>query len=1192
MINRDLAIVGMVCRTPGADSLDEFWKMLCNGGEGLRALSSEEIHHCSLKNSEKIIHAGGFLTGVEDFDAEQFGYTARDALYMDPQHRLFLQACWEALEISGFAGGQYPSVGVFASAGFNTYLTEMVLKQPMDEQQHQSALIGNSSDCLATRVSYCLNLTGPSMTIQCGCSSSLVAVHQARLALLAKQCDVALVGGISIPTHHPQGYHYTEGGFVSSDGHCRPFSDDASGTVFSSGYGVVVLRRLTDAIDSGDTIYAVIKGSAINNDGSEKASFTAPSVNGQASVIAKALRVSGVTSDSIEYIEAHGTGTPIGDPIELAALKEIFSTGNHCTLGAVKANVGHLDVAAGIIGLIKTSLMIYHKILPPQINFNQWNKRIREIPFKVNTEKKAWNTEPGKHRRAGVSAFGFGGTNAHIIIEDFIDNAEEKPINQNTSTLVVLSAKSAERLVLWAQRLAEYILKKPEISLKQLAYTLKIGRKQWSCRYSVSVSSVNELVLRLKEINEQKVTLCDKTYRAPDLSLLTDEEINHHWLSGGLIDWSTQKNMSLKKCLLPAAPLIKQSYWLNEASANVVDKILDKRLEGYDQWLYQSFWHETLMPNSFDLKRFEPLLLIGNKINLSFQSFLSYCEIKGISYCWIEPNDYFSAQNSSHYQLNLTVKDDWTKLERELSALAKKPKTLIQWVEYGHSWRDACVIAVDLLGILNYSTMIQSMNTAIYVTSDMSELWSRNNSPSRQVLIAMTRGIRQELPHLTTKLVDVDGADSTDAQCLQVIRSMTHSAAQDVIVWRAQHCWQMDFITCQLPHSEESYFKKNGIYVITGGLGDVASVHVDFLSKDYNAKVILLNRSSIPPKNTWAALLNDDMTSRTLKKKLCRLLDWEKQGFSVVCLSADITCSQELRTVCQHITETIGTIDGFIHCAGVGSDMHYKVLSDLTFDHCLRLFEPKLSGINAIQSVMKEFAIVDCLIISSISSALAGIGLSAYAGAHNLLDAYVKKEHPHWRIMNWDAWNFHATEKTETQLGSLGDSLDKLAITPEEGVMVLREAFSRGNWQQIFVSSVDLSSRVRRWIYRQDVDSNVKRHHLLPRPQLRSEYVKPSTDLQKKMVELWGEVVGVEPIGINDNFFELGGDSLLALELIQRLHRKMGFTCTIIDLFEASTISKLLNKICPEKPLGNGKLALAQARAAMKKAVIDQQGAI
>jgi acyl transferase domain-containing protein len=430
--SRDIAIIAMTGRFPGADHIDTFWQNLADGTESVSFFSDEELLEAGVApeflDDPDYVKARPVLPDAEMFDAEFFGYSPREAENMDPQHRLFLQCAWEVLEKAGYNPENGESrIGVYAGASVNAYLMNTYSRNGgfLDSTDSYFRLVlGSEKDYLSTRVSYKLNLTGPSLTVQTACSSSLVAVHLACQALQNRECSMALAGGVTVRIPQTAGYFYRKGLPLSPDGHCRAFDTRAQGTVFGSGSGIVLLKRLTDALADKDYIHAVIKGSAVNNDGSLKAGFTAPGVKGQAGVISQALAKARISPDTVGCIEAHGTGTELGDPIEIAGLKKVFQNGfrkkNWCAVGSVKTNIGHLIAAAGIAGLIKTALSLEHKMLPPSLHFETPNPEIDfdNSPFYVNTRLSEWKPKKGMPRRAGVSSFGFGGTNAHVILEE------------------------------------------------------------------------------------------------------------------------------------------------------------------------------------------------------------------------------------------------------------------------------------------------------------------------------------------------------------------------------------------------------------------------------------------------------------------------------------------------------------------------------------------------------------------------------------------------------------------------------------------------------------------------------------------------------------------------------------------------------------------------------------------------------
>ena len=511
----NIAIIGMAGRFPGASNIGQFWENLRDGVESISLLSVEELLSSGIDeatlNAPNYVRSAGVLNDIEMFAAPFFGINPRDAEVMDPQHRLFLECAWEALEDSGYDSETYEGrIGVYAGAGMNTYLLFNLVSNPwlINSVGDYQMMIGNDKDFLPTRVSYKLNLRGPSVSVQTACSTSLVAVCLACQSLLAYQCDMVLAGGVSIRVPNKAGYVYQQGGILSPDGHCRAFDARAQGTVIGSGVGIVVLKRLEDALSDGDTIHAVIIGSAFNNDGSLKAGYTAPSIDGQAEVIAEAQQMADVAPEALSYIEAHGTGTKLGDPIEIAALTQVFRARtdlkNFCAIGSVKTNIGHLDAAAGVAGLIKTVLSLKHKLIPPSLNFEQPSPQIDFLngPFFVNDKLSQWtsDTEP---RRAGVSSFGIGGTNAHLILEEA--PAIDKPSASRPHQLLLLSAKSDSALEAVTTNLIAYFKHHPDANLADVAYTLMAGRRAFSHRRMLVCSDTEDALDTLERMDAKRV---------------------------------------------------------------------------------------------------------------------------------------------------------------------------------------------------------------------------------------------------------------------------------------------------------------------------------------------------------------------------------------------------------------------------------------------------------------------------------------------------------------------------------------------------------------------------------------------------------------------------------------------------------------------------------------------------------------
>ncbi|MEV5880465.1 amino acid adenylation domain-containing protein [Streptomyces sp. NPDC052101] len=492
-----IAIVGMACRLPGAPDLDTFWHNLRDGIESITHFTDDELRATGATEEEladpDYVRSRGLVDDPDLFDASFFGYSPAEALVMDPQHRLFLECAWQALEHSGIVPRTFDGkVAVFGGTGFGGY--------PQPEAEDMSSfyrsMIGGKSDYLATRVAHKLDLRGPALTVQTACSTGLVAAHLARESLLRQESDVALVGASSLTIPLKQGFVHQEGLVVSPDGRCRAFDEKGAGTVFGSGVGMLVLRRLSDALEAGDTVYAVLRGSAVNNDGADKAGFTAPSVAGQAYVIAEAQAVAGVDPSSVGFVEAHGTATALGDPIEVQALQQVFGAVEReepCAIGSVKTNIGHADATAGIAGLIKAALVVHHGELVPSLNYEHPNPEMGMDPnlFYVNTDTRPWPAEDGP-RRAGVSSFGIGGTNAHVVLEQAPDR-QEMPAGDDTAVPVLLSARDDTALREQAGRWADWLERHPDTPLPDIAATSATRRTHFTERAAATVTGVPEL---------------------------------------------------------------------------------------------------------------------------------------------------------------------------------------------------------------------------------------------------------------------------------------------------------------------------------------------------------------------------------------------------------------------------------------------------------------------------------------------------------------------------------------------------------------------------------------------------------------------------------------------------------------------------------------------------------------------------
>ena len=574
LTDTSIAVIGLSCRFPGADDAEQFWLNLRDGVCSIRPFSDEELRQRGVSpnvyNRSGYVKVGAVLDHADQFDPGFWGISKREAIYMDPQHRLFLECCWHALEHAGYAPSQNGArTGVFAGSFLPSYLLHCLqgggLMDPSNPVLTHLTEIGNDKDYLATRVSHLLNLRGPSLTVQTSCSTGLVAVATACQALLAGQCDVALAGASSI-TFPQGGYQYQEGFVNSRDGQCRAFDAGASGTVFGDGVGVVALKRLADAEASGDHILAVIKGFAVNNDGNLKADYSAPSVQGQVEVVTAAQAMAGVDPETFSYIEAHGTGTLIGDPIEVRALTSAFRQSTErtafCAIGSVKPNIGHSNIAAGVAGLIKVILSLQHRQLPPTINFAMPNPamELESSPFFVNNRLTEWTVVDGAPRRAGITCLGIGGTNCHMVLEEWRGQrelvAEARP--PDTQYLLTLSAKTPSSLEQNRLKLIDYLQSNPTVNLRDVAYTLHVGREIFAHRLALACHDTHSAVAQLRQTTGKPETMTVTSGgRRPTVFMFSGQGSQYLRMGWGLYQQFPAFRRHMQACRDILEPLIR-----------------------------------------------------------------------------------------------------------------------------------------------------------------------------------------------------------------------------------------------------------------------------------------------------------------------------------------------------------------------------------------------------------------------------------------------------------------------------------------------------------------------------------------------------------------------------------------------------------------------------------------------------------
>ncbi|NOK00991.1 MULTISPECIES: type I polyketide synthase [Myxococcus] len=1016
----DVAIIGMAGRFPGARDVDTLWANLREGVESIRFFSKEEARAAGVPEERledpSFVRAAAILPEPESFDAAFFEMPPREAEITDPQHRVFLEACWEALEHAGYSPRDYAgAISVFGGATLNTYLLMNLARNPrvLESFEPVQVNIGNGGDFLATRVSYKLNLRGASHTVQSACSTSLVAVHQACQSLLNGECDMALAGGASVNVGFFNGYRHAEGGMVSPDGHCRPFDAKAQGTLFGSGVGVVLLKKLRAAVRDGDTIHAVIKGTATNNDGALKAGFTAPSVDGQAQVVAEALAASALEADDISYVEAHGTATPLGDPIEVQALTKAFRATTQrrrfCALGSVKGNLGHLDAAAGITGLMKTVMALKHGELPPSLHYERPNPAIDfdSSPFYVNATLKPWSAGDSP-RRAGVSSFGVGGTNAHVVLEEAPRLPASGP-SRRAWHLLPLSARAPSALESVTTRLVESLKNQGGVNLADVAWTLQAGRQRFLHRRFVLARSAEDAVDALSQPQ------CPRVF--------TEAQDAVERSVAFLFPGQGSQHVDMGRALYEAEPVFR-------AEVDRCAELLKPHLDGLDL-------RTVLYP--------QPEAAEGSGTKLA-QTALTQPALFTLEYA----------------------------TARLWMSWGVMPQAML-----GHSIGE--YVAACLAGVF-------SLEHALRLVAARGRLMQ--GLPSGAMLaVPLSEGEVQ--PYLRAGGTELSLAALNGP--MQCVLSGTHPAVEAV---RKQ--LQEAGIQCQPLVTSHAFHSSMMDSILDAFAAQVATVPLAAPTLPFVSNVT----------GTW--------------------------------VTAEQATSP--RYWAEHLRGTVRFADG-LHA--LLSDAR-RVLLEVGPGQVLGKLAKRHSVFTASHTVLASMP------PPKDAGATAGMAPLAYETLGRLWQAGV---HVDWK-------GFHGAElRYRVPLPTYPFERQRFWIEPAAVETAPRVTTA----SQPVTSAPDATHQASQV---EPGGEAVSARSYQPRPQLRGAYVMPGTPLQRSLVELWQEMLGVAPIGIQDNFFELGGDSLIAVQLSGRVKKQLGLDLPASSLYEGVTVEALAALLKPAEAEG------------------------
>jgi acyl transferase domain-containing protein len=1134
-----VAIIGMAASLPGATDLDEFWANIRAGREsithGTPLVVSDEA------TGRRWVHARGVLADPQRFDAAFFGIPRREAELLDPQHRCLLEHAWAAMEEAGYDPGRLTGdVAVYTSAGPNTYREgrEFGTRSAADRLLVQ---LSNSPDTLPTRVSYKLGLTGESVNVQTACSSALVAVHLACEALRDGRADMAVAGAANIRCYETLAYEHQEGFILSADGHTRAYDRAASGYVEGDGVGVVVLRRLADAVEQGDHIHAVIKASAANNDGRAKVGFSAPSIEGQTRVIASALAASGVPAESIGLLEGHGTATPVGDPIEVRALTRAYraltARSGYCALGSVKSNIGHLGYASGIAGLLKAVLCVKHGELPPTPLFEEPNPEIdfADSPFYVNRELRVWHGSP---RRAGVSSFGMGGTNVHVIIEQPQQISQAPAAGAAGEHAVLLSARSDEALRASKQRLHAFVAANPDTDLADLAFTLATGRRAHAHRWTAVVSSTAGLA---------RVLAADTPPGGTDPSGLA--ELARQWGSGATVDWGARYAGQRRRRLpLPTYPWQGERLWVQSTApegtpGHGVPHDPEEQAP-ITRWLYRPTWTRTSLPRPYhpgDLPQGQGACLIFGDSRGLTRRLRSLLTATGLAPVIVAPGTRYEPRPGGRVRVR---PGEPTHLTRLVESTVAQVGPIRQVLHLWSGGRRSVGQAQDMrMGVLTMLCVVQALATA----RQAPDLWvvTTNAQPAHgdtpgldldaAALLGLSRVIPQEHPEMRCRCVDFSMGMAPAEMASRLLAEMASGQETPETVYRGGDRLVTTLEQVEIAAGTEVPLRPRGVYLVTGGSGRIGLTIAEHIARAApGARIALVSRRGAPAVADGA----DQHSPHRLGES----------GAEVMSFAADVADEPQMVRVVDAINKRWGPVNGVWHAAGIEESRSFAFIAQTSVERAEEVLRPKVPGIAVLDRVTRSQPLDFCLVCASLNSVLGGIAYGVYAAANRYLDSYAhwrRAQGAPWVSVDWDTWQFE-----ESGAARIGAAASRTAIRPEQGAGLFGPIIAAAQ-PQVVVSTTPLPERIER------IRTSMNRRREADDGAAGQTADVSCDEVGQTVRRIVGELVGVAGLTDDDELLAVGCDSLTLLEAVARIERRLRAKVPIARLWGRRTVGEL-----------------------------------
>ncbi|SCZ41290.1 amino acid adenylation domain-containing protein [Pseudomonas sp. NFIX49] len=1115
--HQPMAIIGMAVNVAGAQNLSEFWAMVQGNELGIEHFAAEE----------GLVGARSQLAGMLDFDPEYFGISRQEARLMDPQQRHLLMACVQALQHAAIVpSADGPRIGLIASCGETTYFQQMLRETADDDLPDGFQLaLHHDKDFLATKAAYHLDLNGPALSVQAACGSSLIAVHLASSMLRQGDSDVMLAAGVLIDPTLTEGYRHRSQHIFSADGLCRPFSDDASGTLGASGYGVVVLKPLAKARADGDRIYALVEGSALNNDGRAKMSYTAPSVAGQSAVIRDALNRAGLTGADIGYIEAHGTGTLLGDPIEVAALTKAFgdAPAGHCALASVKSQIGHLGAAAGVVGLIRASLAVFHGVLPPNLGFGRINPQIdlEHSPFYVPTTSRPW--PQGRRRLAGVSSFGIGGTNAHVIV-GAAPKAQEGV--EETLPLLMISAHSRAELLRDIAVIREYLQTNPEQHTALLRH-LQSGRRQLRWRFAMVCRPGDDIPLQPTAIKEVTVSSAQLISRDQSPQDLLDA-----WYEGVNIQWPQRS--APPPWDLPPSSFDLQTYRFQTPVAAEPEAPALARQPLAD-WFHQRQWVRTRrLSATATAQSREVLILCSHETPES--TLLASLHTVYRRVIQVRAGNGFKRLSPDRFELDPL---DIEALNRVLAEVAEPELGELDWLH-------ALPLAVS--GAVNEQSLDLAQWACLDTVSALMQVWGQTprttrlrlwlmswqacpvdgevQRPELAALAGITEVVPQEYPVRCHWLDWPSSRLETQAGELAALLADPVSLPRRMAV-RDGYLWQPRLLPQPLtgPATTSGLLPEDGTFLVLGGSGGIGRTLCEHLLQAPARRVVLLSRQGQLPASLTAYASRID------------------------CIKADIADLPRWPQVLDQLAVRYGRLSGVIHAAGVGAGSLIRLRNARQMAEAMAA---KTRGMLAVEALIEHLTPGFVLYCSSMSALFGGAGHLDYAAASGVLDGFThycpNPADTCLRLgINWDIWRDIGMATTSN--GGDAAHLEHLTVglSAEEGCRVFDLAMAT-QLPQLLISTTGIDT--------------ARRFYPVRHGAVAAAVEAPKgVDLSARLRECLCKWLGVAELEDDDSLYDLGADSLTLLDLIDELQAATGEVFQLSQFSHKVSLSEVLGLV-------------------------------